>query len=333
MNSQPFFSFLVPNYGYQKYLFECFDSLINQKVSDEFDYDILVCDQSDLDVYGQIKKDASSKYGDRIRFIHNDIKGVLRARHTLVREAKGDYCIFVDSDDFVDSDYLFVIYENLKKHEFPDILIHNFIKCHEDGKDDPSLYTPFVCDEKYIMDYFIYSNFFNEVVRKAFRRSLYVVDDKVDMESVICDDWLLSFPLMMKAKSIVYVPEIQKYHYRMNSSSLTHTVKFEEAMKNLAVHDQYLQNLTPNSLQKKIFDSQIAMTYVALGDMLIKDKSLTSKQFKEFCNNARDHLYDIDINDTELYEMSKNHKKIYKLLKKNAYKRLKLIFKIRKLLH
>ena len=333
MNKKPFFSFLVPNYGYQKYLFECFDSLINQKVSDEFDYDILVCDQSDLDVYEQIKIDASSKYGDRIKFIHNDIKGVLRARHTLVREAKGEYCIFVDSDDFVDSDYLFVIYENLKKHEFPDILIHNFIKCHEDGKDDPSLYTPFVCDEKYLMDYFIYSNFFNEVVRKAFRRSLYVVDDKVDMESVICDDWLLSFPLMMKAKSIIYVPEIQKYHYRMNSSSLTHTVKFEEAMKNLAVHDQYLQNLTPNSLQKKIFDSQIAMTYVALGDMLIKDKSLTSKQFKDFCNNARDHLYDIDINDTELYEMSKNHKKIYKLLKKNAYKRLKLIFKIRKLLH
>ena len=332
MNSQPFFSFLVPNYGYQKYLFECFDSLINQKVSDEFDYDILVCDQSDLDVYEQIKIDASSKYGDRIKFIHNDIKGVLRARHTLVREAKGEYCIFVDSDDFVDSDYLFVIYENLKKHEFPDILIHNFIKCHEDGKDDPSLYTPFVCDEKYLMDYFIYSNFFNEVVRKAFRRSLYVVDDKVDMESVICDDWLLSFPLMMKAKSIIYVPEIQKYHYRMNSSSLTHTVKFEEAMKNLAVHDQYLQNLTPNNLQKKIFDSQIAMTYVALGDMLINDKSLTSKQFKDFCNNARDHLYDIDINNTELYEMSKNHKKIYKLLKKNAYKRLKLIFKIRKLL-
>ena len=333
MNKKPFFTFLVPNYGYQKYLFECFDSLINQKVSDEFDYDILVCDQSDLDVYEQIKKDASVKYGDRIRFIHNDIKGVLRARHTLVREAKGEYCIFVDSDDFVDSDYLFVIYENLKKHEFPDILIHNFIKCHEDGKDDPSLYTPFVCDEKYLMDYFIYSNFFNEVVRKAFRRSLYVVDDKVDMESVICDDWLLSFPLMMKAKNIIYVPGIQKYHYRMNSSSLTHTVKFEEAMKNLAVHDQYLQNLTPNSLQKKIFASQIAMTYVALGDMLIKDKSLTSKQFKDFCNNARDHLYDIDINDTELYEMSKNHKKIYKLLKKNAYKRLMLIFKIRKLLH
>lgn len=332
MNKKPFFSFLVPNYGYQKYLFECFDSLINQKVSDEFDYDILVCDQSDLDVYEQIKIDASSKYGDRIKFIHNDIKGVLRARHTLVREAKGEYCIFVDSDDFVDSDYLFVIYENLKKHEFPDILIHNFIKCHEDGKDDPSLYTPFVCDEKYLMDYFIYSNFFNEVVRKAFRRSLYVVDDKVDMESVICDDWLLSFPLMMKAKSIIYVPEIQKYHYRMNSSSLTHTVKFEEAMKNLAVHDQYLQNLTPNSLQKKIFDSQIAMTYVALGDMLINDKSLTSKQFKDFCNNARDHLYDIDINNTELYEVSKNHKMIYKLLKKNAYKRLKLIFKIRKLL-
>lgn len=331
--NSPFFSFIVPNYGYSKYLFECFDSLINQKKSDEFDYDILVCDQSDMDTFNKIKDECVQKYGDRISFIHNDVKGVLRARHTLVRAAKGEYCIFVDSDDFVDLDYLYVIYENLKKNNFPDIMIHNFIKCDENGVDNKDLYTPFVCEDKYLMDYFLYSNFFNEVVRKAFKRSLYEIDDSVDMESVICDDWLLSFPLMQKAKTVIYVPEIQKYHYRMNANSLTHTVKFDEAMKNIAVHDRYLSKLTPNNLQKKIFDSQIAMTYVALGDMLIKDKSLTSKQFKDFCNNARDHLYDIDINDTELYEMSKNHKTIYKLLKKDAYIRLKLIFQIRKLLH
>ena len=331
-NKKPFFSFLIPNYGYSKYLFECFDSLVNQKVSDEFTYDILVCDQSELDVFNKITLDASNKYGDKIRFIHNDIKGVLRARHTLVREAKGEYCIFVDSDDFVDTDYLFVIYENLKKHNFPDILIHNFIKCHENGVDDPKLYTPFVCEEKYLMDYFLYSNFFNEVVRKAFKRSLYEIDDSVDMESVICDDWLLSFPLMQKAKSIVYVHEIQKYHYRMNENSLTHTVSYTEAIRNLSVHDKYLSQFNPNSLQKKIFNSQTLMTYVALGDMLIKDKNLSKEQFKEFCNCARDHLYDINIKDDELYVMSKNHRKVYKLLKKNAYKRLKLIFKVRKLL-
>ena len=121
--------------------------------------------------------------------------------------------------------------------------------------------------------------------------------------------------------------------FRISHESFSSNEKFDEAMKNIAVHDRYLSKLTPNNLQKKIFDSQIAMTYVALGDMLIKDKSLTSKQFKDFCNNARDHLYDIDINDTELYEMSKNHKTIYKLLKKDAYIRLKLIFQIRKLLH
>lgn len=331
-NKSPFFSFIVPNYGYSKFIFDCFDSLVNQKISNEFDYDILVCDQNDIELYEKIKKESFEKYGNKIHFIHNDIKGVLRARHTLVREAKGEYCIFVDSDDFVDNDYLFVIYENLKKFDFPDILIHNFIKCHEDGVDDKNLYEPFVCEEKYLMDYFLYSNFFNEVVRKTFKRNLYEVDDMVDMESTICDDWLFSFPLMQKAKSIIYVPEIQKYHYRMNSSSLTHTIQFDEAMKNLAVHDKYLSSFSPNALQKKIFDSQIAMTYVALGDMLIKDKNLSSKQFRDFCDNARKHLYLIDINDKELFEMTKNHKTIYKLLQKKAYLRLKLIFKIRKIL-
>lgn len=332
-SNSPFFSFIIPNYGYTKYLFECFDSLVNQKTNDEFDFDILVCDQSEPETFKQIQKDTLEKYGNKIAFIHNDVKGVLRARHTLVREAKGQYCVFIDSDDFVDLDYLLILYENLKKHDFPDIFITNFIKCHENGEDDKSLYTPFVCEDKYIMDYFVYSNYFNELVRKTFKRSLYEVDDSVDMESVICDDWLLSFPLMKKAKSIIYIPEIQKYHYRMNSKSLTHTVKFDEAMKNIAVHDQYLKNLAPNDFQKRIFNSQIAMTFVALGDMLIKDKSLTSKQFIEFCNNARDHLYDTDIKNKEIFAMSKNHKTIYKLLKKNSYFRLKMLFKIRKLLH
>lgn len=330
---KPLFTFLIPNYGYHKYLFDCFDSLINQKTNNEFTYDILVCDQSDLDTLERIKKDCLEKYGNRIEFIHNEIKGVLRARHTLVRNAKGEYCCFVDSDDFVDSDYLYTIYQGLKANNYPDILIHNFIKCNEKGEDDPNLYQPFVCDKKYLMDYFVYSNYFNEVVRKAFKTSLYEVDESVDMESVICDDWLLSFPLMMKAKSIIYIPEIQKYHYRMNASSLTHTVKYEEAMRNIAVHDKYLSPLTPNNFQKKIFDSQILMTYVALGDMLIKDKTLTKKQFKDFCNNARDHLYDIDINDQEVYEMTTNHKTIYKLLKHNSYFKLKMIFVVRKILH
>lgn len=332
MNKTPFFSFLVPNYGYSKYLFECFDSLINQKTNEEFDYDILVCDQNDLDIYNKIKKECLEKYGDKINFIHNDIKGVLRARHTLVRNAKGKYCIFVDSDDFVDLDYLYVIFENLKKNNNPDILMFNYIKCDENGADNPSLYTPFICDKEYLMDYFLYSNYFNELVRKAFKRELYVVDDTVDMESVICDDWLMSFPLMVKAKNIIYLPEIQKYHYRVNSNSLTHTVKFDEAMKNISVHDQYLSTYTPNNLQKKIFTSQTLMTYVALGDMLIKDKTLTKQQFIDFSNNAKKHLYDIDINDEEQYVMSKNHKMLYKLLNKNAYLRLKTIFKVRKLL-
>ena len=106
----------------------------------------------------KIKNETKEKYGDRINLFHSDIKGLLRARHTLIRKATGEYCLCVDSDDFVDDDYLLVIYEALKTHNFPDILIHNFIKCDENGKDDPNLYTPFVCEDKYLMDYFLYSN-------------------------------------------------------------------------------------------------------------------------------------------------------------------------------
>ena len=98
MNKKPFFSFLVPNYGYNKFIFDCFDSLVNQKTSKDFDYEILVCDQSDIDTFEKIKNETKEKYGDRINLFHSDIKGLLRARHTLIRKATGEYCLCVDSD-------------------------------------------------------------------------------------------------------------------------------------------------------------------------------------------------------------------------------------------
>ena len=331
-NKSPFISVLVPNYGYSPYIFDCLDTLVNQKESDEFAYEILFYDQNEIETFNKIKSEIENRYQNRVTVIHSDVKGLLRARHMLTREAKGQYCAFVDSDDFVDSDFLVTLYENLKKSNFPDILIHNYVRCDSKGVDHLGIYNPPKCKDEEIMDYYLFTNLFNEVVRKLFKKELYKVDDTVDMSSVICEDWIFSYPLMKEAKSIYYAYDVQKYHYRLNDASLLHTIKFERAMDNLSVHDKYLADYVLNDFQKKLFDSQNIMTFVALGDLLINDKNLTKEQFKMFVDNAINHLYDVDIDDSEGFELTKNHKTIYRLLKKKAYGRLKLIFKIRKLL-
>ena len=130
MEKKLLFSFLVPNYGYSNLLFDCFDSLVNQRVDDNFDFEIVMCDQSDKEDYEKIVNEFSKRYGDKVKIVYSEIKGSLRARHNLMNYAKGDYIAFIDSDDFVDLDYLSVLYRKIKENDFPDVFITSYILCN-----------------------------------------------------------------------------------------------------------------------------------------------------------------------------------------------------------
>ena len=151
------FSILIPNLGFSDVLFDCFKSVCFQKENSHFDYEIIVCDQSDNEVYEDIVKKADDSFGGKIKFIHSNIRSLFRARHTLMEYSRGDYIVFVDSDDFVADDYLESIYNDLKSFNFPDILIHHVSPCDYNGTLSEKQ-SPFPSDiETNVMNYFLYS--------------------------------------------------------------------------------------------------------------------------------------------------------------------------------
>ena len=92
-------SICVPVYNVEKYLRECLNSLINQTYKN---IEIICVDDGSTDDSLQILKEYSSK-DSRIQIIkHEKNKGLFCARKTAVKEAIGEYLLFVDSDDFIE---------------------------------------------------------------------------------------------------------------------------------------------------------------------------------------------------------------------------------------
>lgn len=94
-------SIIVPIYKVERYLNRCIDSLINQ---DYKDIEIILVDDGSPDRCGQIC-DGYAMKDDRIKVIHQVNGGLSAARNSGIDIASGEYLMFVDSDDYVTSDF------------------------------------------------------------------------------------------------------------------------------------------------------------------------------------------------------------------------------------
>ncbi len=98
-------SIIVPTYNSHKYIRECLDSLLIQTYNN---IEIVVIDDGSIDNTKEIIK---SYKDDRIVFIEKQNTGVSNTRNIGIDIAKGNFISFVDSDDFVDPDYIKKMYE------------------------------------------------------------------------------------------------------------------------------------------------------------------------------------------------------------------------------
>ncbi len=94
------FSIVVPVYNVRKYIHRCVDSLLAQTYSD---IEIILVDDGGSDECPKICDEYASKE-QNVKVIHKPNGGLSDARNAGLAAASGDYVIFVDSDDFVDTD-------------------------------------------------------------------------------------------------------------------------------------------------------------------------------------------------------------------------------------
>ena len=124
----PFFSILTPVYKVEKYLNACIDSVLNQTYGD---FELILVDDGSPDNSGKICDDYAQK-DSRIKVIHKENGGLISARREAVKHASGEYCVFLDSDDFVENNILEILFAKISEHNC-DVVCYGYNKVDQHG--------------------------------------------------------------------------------------------------------------------------------------------------------------------------------------------------------
>ncbi len=105
-------SIIVPVYNVEVHLRKSLDSLINQNFTD---YEIILINDGSTDNSPVILEEYAKKYPEKILVYHEKNSGQAVARNLGLSKARGDYIMFVDSDDYIDKNTLKVTYDKAQE--------------------------------------------------------------------------------------------------------------------------------------------------------------------------------------------------------------------------
>lgn len=213
------FSVLVPVYNVEKYLPECLESLKNQTYKD---FEIILVDDGSTDASGKIC-DEFKLENQNVIVVHKENAGLISARRVGISYAKGDYCVFCDSDDFMELNALESISKVIDDNDV-DLIIYNAYE-YDGIKKTPFfqnvLPSGMIANKNVIYDKIFLSYSLNAIWLKAVRRS--IIDSDRDYSKFYrCnfgEDLLQSVPLLKRARSIYYLDRCL-YNYRIVSGMM-----------------------------------------------------------------------------------------------------------------
>ena len=127
--SKPAISVIIPVYNAQDGIKRCVDSLLNQSFKN---FEIIILNDGSKDNSLNILKEYELKYSF-VRVIDKQNEGVAVTRNKGILLAEGDYTMFMDNDDFVDSDYIETFYQAIHEKKL-DLVIGGYKRVNQDNQ-------------------------------------------------------------------------------------------------------------------------------------------------------------------------------------------------------
>lgn len=254
----PKVSVTVPVYNTSRYLKKCLNSLMTQTLDS---IEFIIVDDGSTDDSLSLCKECTD--GDsRFNIIHKSNGGLASARQVGLDEAKGEYVIVCDSDDWVEAEMYKTLYDKASETK-ADIVICGFYSEYGD-KTQKCNYKIYKECNGIVDNYDLIERGAGWSWVKLVRRSLFV-DNGISYEPGInlSEDSLILYKLMMSNPKVV---QIQKplYHYRheygrysyTNSLSMTHILQLKYTYQWLKAN--YTDRKWENIIKKRALDLAFA---------------------------------------------------------------------------
>ena len=203
------------------FLTDCVGSVLGQTYTD---WELLLIDDGSTDGSGALV-DSFAEKDQRIHVYHQENTGQFFARRVGINKAKGEYLLFLDSDDTFTDDCLEKVNESLRRQPADITMFAGSII--ENGRDTGKRIgkvssAEFNVSADWLRKKLIASHELNSLWLKAFRRSLFEGDHKdygVFMGVCCGEDKAQMLYPVTQAKSVIYIPEsLYQYYHRENST-------------------------------------------------------------------------------------------------------------------
>ena len=251
-------SVIVPVFNASQYLPRCIQSILGQTYSI---WELILVDDGSTDNSFVLCKQYEKENPRKIRAFHQVNSGASIARKRGIAEANGEFLMFVDSDDYVENDYLERLYKATNQYGVK-IAACDPIK-HQEGTDlivDKSGEV-MLLDNKAIHDKFFkyqFWGFWGKIYHKSVFEQIYFP------EYTINEDYVVMAQLFHRHKQMAYVP-MGLYHYMAHGDSLSHQKlskrMFDEYYNKVWVKDFYAEK---NPRYLKNAEAQLTETCIKL---------------------------------------------------------------------
>ena len=270
--SNPLISIIVPIWNVEKYLDKCVESMINQTYQN---LEIILVDDESPDNCPKMC-DEWAKKDNRIRVIHKKNGHISDARNAGLNIATGKYITFIDSDDYIEPNYIEFLYNNLIENDADISMGKHYVryprKTLNTGSGNIYVVNPHDCLEKLLYG----EDFDVSAWAKLYKKELF--DEIRFPKGRIFEDAATTYKLIDKSKKIVLNSQ-PIYNYIMRKNS-TINDEFKESMFELITSTTEMTDYVINKYPdlKKACNRRNMYAYLSTLTQLAKSK----RQKKEY---------------------------------------------------
>ena len=335
-------SIIIPVYNAEKFISKCLDSILAQTYKN---IEILCINDGSKDNSLEILREYSKK-DNRILIVDKKNAGVSAARNDGIIKSTGDYIMFVDADDWLESNAIEMLYNTLIR-ENVDVVRGNYYRNitydkfdyigDMDNLKNIKIFLTEAMNRAYVIQKFMDKKLHSFIWLFLIKKESVLKTSLFKTDVFLMEDTIFCMELFENIESIYFL-NIPLYHYYCNMSSCTTSSEYYiRNMYNLLNVYKYLKNFVDNSkcdlknsfekMKAEITNIIINHFYTMYRKNLKSKKELVEEINKILANQDAYNLF----KSTNVKYLSFRLRIPIRLILKKDYKKLFAFYKFRKL--
>lgn len=269
-------SVIVALYNASQYLRQCIDNILSQNFQD---FELLLVNDGSTDSTGEIC-DEYAKKDKRIRVFHEHHKGVAQARQIGIDNAKGEYFIYIDADDYIEENFIeemFLCARSTKS----DIVICDYLELKKDNtiyhKEQPTELSGI----SYLNDILAnkcYGALWNKMILTQLVKDH---NARFPQDFSMREDVVFISQFIPQARKLSYIPKALYIYNRQNVSSLTNN--YLDESKNYYQHEiKWIITILKNSFLYEETKHKNERYLLELAYITLRSDLLSKEDWKDF---------------------------------------------------